>query len=410
MPVAPSDPAQVGGWWDGPVDFNGLDSSGLLCHSMESESLQHIPNNPPNGTFDKGNSNEHNIQQLHQGGCVMVPSSNNERFHNLNPWPIFPDRHSAGNAIPQELERAMMYRHSPVSGHQEFALEPQHMPAFYDSFRSGTDVPDQPPPFLTPFTAADLGTLSQPQNADDTASLAYSQASCNSKCTSSVCENENCSVTGTPCDDPTCVENICAPVPVITNFRTQVASGLTTFRQLHGQPCNHTESEHLVARTLGELRAPAESDDREKSPYATKFDYTLVSRAGDQFYDGIYQPSPSPAQLTSEAECSVSNNMQTPLQPISSLPITPNGASHPERHICQWITNTDTHQGFPETCGAEFSNAKDFHDHLCTFHIDKLTSQTGFACLWAGCPREQCQPFVTRGKLRRHILTHSVCT
>ncbi|KAI0189374.1 hypothetical protein EV127DRAFT_341400, partial [Xylaria flabelliformis] len=64
--------------------------------------------------------------------------------------------------------------------------------------------------------------------------------------------------------------------------------------------------------------------------------------------------------------------------------------------------------GENEICGAEFTNTKDFHDHLCDFHVGKLTSHTGYACLWVGCPRKHDRPFVTRGKLRRHVATHSI--
>ncbi|KAI0535730.1 hypothetical protein GGR58DRAFT_515107 [Xylaria digitata] len=335
---------------------------------------------------------------------MTVPSTNNIRPRGVNSWVTFPHRHSMGNAILQESERSLIYRNPSIYGDQEFTPETQPIPTFDNSFRGDLDASIQPASFYNQFSSADLVTLSGYPNVDDAVSLAYSQASCNSKCTSSVCEDEDCSVTGIPCDDPTCVENVCpAEMLGLTNqAATQMISRSVPLHQAHSQPCNHTESEHLVAKTLGELRAPAELDTREKTPFAINFDPTLVSRTGEQFYDENYQPY-SPGQLPTEVESSVLNDLQMPLQPTSSLPI-----AFPEKHICQWTTDSNTPEGERPICGAEFTNTKDFHNHLCEFHIDKLSSQTGFACLWAECSRKQDRPFVTRGKLRRHISTHSV--
>lgn len=389
------------GWWEEGLTLNDLESSGLQAHDLQSDSLHSIPFNPHDGLFHKSYTSGQGIQAPHQPDFLTLQSTNNVRPRGVNSWLGFPYRHNMGNAILQESERSEMYRNPSIYGNEPFLLDTQHIPAFDNSFRGGNDLSIQPPPFAGQFTAADLGTLSQYPNADDAVSLACSQASCNSKCTSSVCEDENCSVTGIPCDDPACVENF-SPIQMLGlthQVPTQIASRPLPFHQTHGQPCHHTESEHLVARTLGELRAPAELDPREKTPYVINFDSTLVSRAGGQFYDDSY-PSYSSPQLPTESENPVSNELQA----ISSLATTP-----PEKHVCQWITNPNAHPGEKTTCGAEFTNTKDFHDHLCESHIDKLTSQTGFACLWAGCPRKQDRPFVTRGKLRRHISTHSVC-
>ncbi|GAP86190.2 putative metalloregulatory protein [Rosellinia necatrix] len=391
-------------WWDESLAFGELDPSGLQSNGLQSADLQHIPHASHDRALYKSYPSGHNMQASPQDVFLGVPGITNAHSRGAAPWIPFPYRQNSGPITPRESECQGMYKNSPILEHQEFIQGSQDISTFGDDFGGGNNVPI---PALSPnqFTAADLGRIPQPQNADDTASLAYTQASCNSKCTSSVCENENCSVTGIPCDDPACVENDLSTgvLNLANQAPTQVTAELAVFRPLHTQPCNHTESEHIVARTLGELRAPAELDALEKTSYTSSFDYTLVTRAGEQFYD-YYQPYPTPSQPPTEVESFASHDPRIPSQSNSPLLIPPSVVDNPERHICKWIA-----QGERTICGAEFTNTKDFHDHLCEFHIDKLPSQAGCACLWSGCPRGQDRPFGTRGKLRRHISTHSVC-
>ncbi|KAI1156833.1 hypothetical protein F4825DRAFT_473279 [Nemania diffusa] len=343
---------------------------------------------------------------------MAMPSTNNIRSRAASSWTYPPYRHGIGNTNLQQCsDRSMMFGLPSAHEHHSFIPGERHVPDFDGSFRPSGDTIIPSVPILNQFTSSDLGSLSQNPNEYDIASLADTQPSCNSRCTSSVCENENCSENGTPCNDPTCVESASTiGIPGLADYvPTQMAPGQILFRQPHSQPCNHTESEHLVARTLGELRAPGELDLDEKTLCPTNFSYDAVPHPCDQFYDDTYHPySGSPAQAHTEVEGPGSNESQISLQPVSSLPENASETTFPERHICQWAANTDTPQGERAICGAEFTNTKDFHDHLCEFHVDKLTSQTGFSCLWAGCPRKQERPFVTRGKLRRHISTHSV--
>lgn len=397
-------------WWNtfDPLELDQLESNGFQTSDLQSDGLQHIPHTPNDDVFHKGYASGHNFAAPHQGDYLNTQHTNNKQPQALNSWAAFTNQHNAGNTILQDSDRSFIYRNTSIYGHPDFILNAQHMPEFPNGFRAGgNDISTQSPPYFGQFTTADLGTLSQPPNADDTAS----QASCNSKCTSSICDNENCSVTGIPCDDPACVDNNPqTQVPGLTNqLPTQVKSVTAPFHQSHSQPCNHTESEHLVARTLGELRAPAEVHAQEKTPLTFPFN-TLVSSVGGQFHDGSYEPyAPNSPQLTADIESSGPNGSQISLQSTPSLPMNPNEVIQPTKLICQWSTNTNAHPGGGEICGAEFTNTKDFHFHLCEFHIDKLTSQTGYACLWDGCSRKQDRPFVTRGKLRRHVSTHSVC-
>ncbi|KAI1118766.1 hypothetical protein F5Y14DRAFT_438334 [Nemania sp. NC0429] len=324
---------------------------------------------------------------------------------------LYPYRHNVGNTIaPQNTERYVMYKNATNFEDQDFTAEAPNLSAFGDSFRDGLGILTHPVPLGSQFTSADLGTLSQLPNADDVASLAETQASCNSRCTSSVCENENCSVTGTPCDDPACVENtLTTEIPLLMNqIPTEVAPGQFPLHQPHNQPCNHTESEHLVARTLGELRAPAELDLQEKALYPASFNYNALSNPCEQFYGNSYDSYAASPCPTPDAEGCGLEHRKMHIHPESSLSRNPSVSHDPQRHICQWVTNISAPEGERTICGAEFTNTKEFHDHLCEFHVDKLTSQMGFACLWGGCPRKHDRPFVTRGKLRRHMSTHSV--
>lgn len=407
--VAPSTPTQIEDsesqfvrssiFWES-LEFDDIGSSGLQPNDLQSDDFQHIPHASHESMFSKSYTSGHNIQAPLQGAHGLM---------------LYPYRYTVGNTIaPQDSERSIMYKIPTIYEDQDIIPEAHHLSAFSnsfrDNFRDGLGLSTHPVPLGNQFTSSDLGTLSQTPNADDVASLADTQASCNSRCTSSVCENENCSVTGTPCDDPACVENVTTELPLLINqMSTEVAPGQIPFHQPHSQPCNHTESEHLVARTLGELRAPAELDLQEKMLYPTSFNYSALSHPCEQFYGNSYDSyaaSPSPPL---EVDGCGLDDRKIRLQPASSLSGIPSVAHEPKRHTCQWVTDINAPEDERTICGAEFTSTKDFHDHLCEFHVDKLTSQTGFACLWGGCPRKQDRPFVTRGKLRRHMSTHSVC-
>ncbi|KAI1312551.1 hypothetical protein F5Y03DRAFT_381769 [Xylaria venustula] len=353
--------ARVPSMWDGSL---GLDH-------VEANSLQEPP---------------------HPGAFLSVPNTNDVRTRSANSLVGFPYRYNynLGNTILPESNRSAIYRNPSVYSHGEFMLDAPQFPPFVTDFQDSNDVSIQSPPFSGQFTSADLGIPSQYPNADETVSLGCSAASCDSDCTSAVCEDENCSATGVPCDDPACVENN-SPAEMLSltqqRMPQQMASRLGPFNPTHSQSCNHTESEHQVARTLGELRAPSELGPQVKTPYNTNWESAMVSCAGEQFYDNNYHSYSS---------------LQLPAEAIPSLAITP-----PEQYVCQWTMNPNAPRSEIITCGAEFTDTKDFHEHLCKSHIDKMTTQAGFACLWAGCSREQDRPFVTRGKLRRHIATHS---
>ncbi|KAI0972541.1 hypothetical protein F4678DRAFT_428395 [Xylaria arbuscula] len=395
--------ARVPGLWDGSLGLDDVDANGLQVNVLQPDGGFH-PSffSLQDPIYNKSYASGHALQAPYPGGFLAVPNANDARPRGANSFLGCPYRYNLGNTIPAESGRSAIDRNSSIYGHGDFMLDVPQFPPFDTDFRGNNDVSIQPPPFSGQFTSADLGMPSQYTNADETVSVACSSA-CNSGCISSVCEDENCSATGVPCDDPACVEDNSPAEMLSLTQQTphQMASRLGPFHQTHSQSCNHTESEHQVARTLGELRAPSELGPQVKTPYNTNFESEMVSCAGEQFYDNNHH-SYSSIQFPAEVEKSISNNPPPSLQPIPSLAITP-----PEQHVCQWIMNPNAPQSEIITCGAEFTDTEKFHQHLCKSHIDKMTTQAGFACLWAGCSRKQDRPFVTRGKLRRHIATHS---
>ncbi|KAI1132069.1 hypothetical protein F5Y10DRAFT_232005 [Nemania abortiva] len=397
-------------WWDEDLNLvDDFDSGGLQPNDLQPDDFQHMPHASHDGMFSKGYTGGHNIQAPHHPGLTTIPAMNNVRSRAVGPWG-YPYRPVMGDtSLQQESERPMMYRDPSLYGYVDYMPETQHVPGFNASFRNDSNMVIPPVPFSSQFSSSDLCMQSQIPPADDIASLVESQASCNSRCTSSVCGNEDCSEDGTPCDDPACVENGATTgisVPPSHVSPLLVSGPPISSHQSHNQPCNHTESEHIVARTLGELRA--EQDLRLKAPCLPDFSYSALVH--EQGYDDSYHPySASTPQPYTKVEDPGSNDLQIPPQPTPPLPNTPSRASDSGKHICQWVVNAGTPQGGSAICGAEFANTKDFHDHICEVHVDKLQrSMSGYTCSWAGCPRKGNEPFITRGKLRRHIATHSI--
>ncbi|KAI0200089.1 hypothetical protein F4808DRAFT_430533 [Astrocystis sublimbata] len=222
-----------------------------------------------------------------------------------------------------------------------------------------------------------------------------SKGECDSDCSTSICCDDDCNVPS--CDDPACINDPPATASCwIDQFGRQVAAArpVSSSSIHHTTPCNHTRTEHEAAEVLGGLRAPADAD----TPVSLER-MMLPSRYSRP--DDDHQPQ---------------TPMATQQQPIADWlqAINPSKApcgTHP--HIvftCQWNSSSGDH------CGMIFSTKKELHEHLCEAHVAKVTSQDGFTCLWDGCSRKERTDrgtgtekaaFSTRGKLRRHIGTHS---
>lgn len=70
---------------------------------------------------------------------------------------------------------------------------------------------------------------------------------------------------------------------------------------------------------------------------------------------------------------------------------------------CQW-----------GACGQVFHTSDDLQDHLSAVHLKATVKKDGgYYCHWAGCDRcdkeAKKEPFAQKGKLERHMLTHSGC-
>ncbi|KAI1437539.1 hypothetical protein GGR50DRAFT_45186 [Xylaria sp. CBS 124048] len=336
--------------------------------------------------FGTGNS----LQSSHQCDITADPSADHLRSPSAHPPDSLIHCQCIENASLQQARLSLMDRGYLFLENSDFFLPDSSS----HNLRDGSGASGQHAPFLCHSTTA-LCTLSQGLDVDDAASNAYTQPSCNSKCASTMCENDNCSINGVPCDDPACFDDMYpATMPGLTDNRgsMQVNSGSGTLSRPHSQPCNHTESEHLVARTLGELRAPPGS---QQSPPPISPDL-IISRVGGQFYNEIPPLYTSPFQPSTESISSEPSEPQTPLQSISS-----------PSHVCRWIVNPEAPEGERKICGLEFMNTAHFQTHLCESHSIKKSGQSGFPCLWDGCHRKPDCPFVTRGKLCRHLSTHS---
>lgn len=76
-------------------------------------------------------------------------------------------------------------------------------------------------------------------------------------------------------------------------------------------------------------------------------------------------------------------------------------------HICKWKLQGGGVCG--ETCGSE----KDLQDHVKVKHLAPLSKSTGYICQWEQCGRPAKmgakQGFSQRGKLERHMASHTNC-
>ncbi|KAI2638168.1 hypothetical protein GGS21DRAFT_458286 [Xylaria nigripes] len=376
--------------WERPLSSCSAAHESTTAQSHGLQSIAHTfhDNYDLHRSFATGNS----IQVPHQCDLAAVPNSDNIRSHCANPPDSLMHCQCIENASLQQARLSLMDRSYMFLEATDFFITDSGN----DNFRDANGVPVQHAPFLCQ-SAPDICNMSQRLDVDDAASNAYTQPSCNSKCTSTVCENDNCSVNGEPCDDPACFDDICPTTMSDLTGRTpiQVSTGAAPFSQHHRQPCNHTESEHLVARTLGELRAPPASQAQGQTPSPINPDF-VVSRVQRQFYNDSPPSYSSPFQASIESMSSEPNEPQTPVQTAPAF-----------RHICRWITNPDAPASEKNICGLEFIDTQHFQNHLCESHSMKTSGQIGFPCLWDGCHRKQDYPFVTRGKLCRHLSTHS---
>ena len=73
---------------------------------------------------------------------------------------------------------------------------------------------------------------------------------------------------------------------------------------------------------------------------------------------------------------------------------------------CQW-QDTDK-DGNVHTCGMPFESSAVLQQHAKEAHINELRKKTGYFCHWEGCNRRD-KPFSQKGKVERHLQTHTGC-
>ncbi|KAI9738689.1 MAG: zinc-finger protein [Cirrosporium novae-zelandiae] len=85
----------------------------------------------------------------------------------------------------------------------------------------------------------------------------------------------------------------------------------------------------------------------------------------------------------------------------------------PKSYTCSWIVHKSS-EGIDGPCGQSFDDAEALHNHASEKHIKHLepipyddNEKKGFVCYWEGCSRYACQPFASRHKLERHVLSHT---
>ncbi len=77
-------------------------------------------------------------------------------------------------------------------------------------------------------------------------------------------------------------------------------------------------------------------------------------------------------------------------------------------NICQWMLEpSDSVEEM--TCGMNFDSAGHLQQHLKDAHLKVVSSKFDLSCRWRGCDRGPDKPFSQKGKLERHLVTHTGC-
>lgn len=79
---------------------------------------------------------------------------------------------------------------------------------------------------------------------------------------------------------------------------------------------------------------------------------------------------------------------------------------HGLAHCCKWMTGSSTCE---KICNSEVA----LHNHIANDHLNMLDKTSGYHCQWQGCGRldrrAEKSGFSQRGKLERHMATHTGC-
>lgn len=172
----------------------------------------------------------------------------------------------------------------------------------------------------------------------------------------------------------------------------------TTFKDLD-QFSQHLTRQHLDDIDLGPQphhTSPASAST--KLPTDTATDAILSDKSSSQ---GNSSREPSTQETSPEAnqEADYNANQKTSSQEPQ---VKDDG------HTCRWLV---TNNG---ACGSTFDSASKLQEHIIQGHLASLDKTTGYKCCWEGCRREAKRGndnsgFSQRGKLERHMATHTNC-
>lgn len=77
-------------------------------------------------------------------------------------------------------------------------------------------------------------------------------------------------------------------------------------------------------------------------------------------------------------------------------------------HVCQWMPEPGDSMG-EVACGMRFKSTEGLHQHLKDAHLKAVSSKIDLSCRWKCCERGPNKPFSQKGKLERHLVTHTGC-
>ena len=244
-------------------------------------------------------------------------------------------------------------------------------------------------------------------NQDCTTEDKCSQISCldSDHCTPA-CDDEDCADSGSPCNDPNCFDTEqTATLGTMWDHHQQWCDFdylSTTQFFPHAQQCNHTNTEHSVALTLGHLRDPGPQD-QPQDPSLIQFGCPIFGQSGSlEKVCGVTQPATS--MLEPPPLCpDVANGSPDTLR--ASIPPKP-GKQNPAEKRCGWLIGDVNH---PVTCDRVFESCEALQLHVCVDHVDVFKSKDKYLCRWHDCTRKRDASFASKNKLRRHATTHTNC-
>lgn len=257
-----------------------------------------------------------------------------------------------------------------------------------------------------PGLAPGLSMAQQCPAPDDCVSVDCSQVSCSSNCCSTVCQDNSCTE-GTPCNDVSCFDsNLHQPFGDMFNEFPEWHHSMTP--QLaddpHNQPCNHTNTEHDVAFTLRDLKAPNSSAlQHHQDPF--QFECPFLSTSEQSAADTDHRVFPlghGIPDLTYDPTIAPYPNKPRSCARVTTEP------TKATQHVCGWVVASPGDA--EEICGQVFNDSSALNEHMSADHVSLLSAKTKYICQWHGCSRGDDQGFASRNKLKRHITTHTACT